>query len=115
MASQSSKLFRAESSGPSGLTPRALKIKSQSFCIGAGSSTAGLQLKLTQQVATPAGQSRLSLGLSGSSSNLVSGSFSLASGTPLASKLLRAQSEMCATPNSSMTDNQRKVNYKNNL
>ncbi|KAI8038498.1 uncharacterized protein LOC128254656 [Drosophila gunungcola] len=107
LASQSSKLFRAESSGPSGLTPRALKIKSQSFCIGAGSSTAGVQLKLAQQIAAPAGQTRLSLGLSGSSSNLVNSS-SFASGTPLASKLLRAHSEMSATPNSSMTDNQRK-------
>ncbi|XP_017024781.1 uncharacterized protein mi [Drosophila kikkawai] len=104
MASQSSKLFRAESSGPSGLTPRALKIKSQSFCIGAGSSTTGMQQKATQQQLTAAGvsQSRLSLGLSGSSSNLAS------SGTPLANKLQRAQSEMSATPNSSMTDNQRK-------
>ncbi|XP_016947401.1 uncharacterized protein LOC108022786 [Drosophila biarmipes] len=109
LASQSSKLFRAESSGPSGLTPRALKIKSQSFCIGAGSSTTSVQLKLAQQVAAPTGQSRLSLGLSGSSSNLVNCSSSLASGgTPLASKLQRAQSEMSATPNSSMTDNQRK-------
>ncbi|KAH8254755.1 hypothetical protein KR032_012017 [Drosophila birchii] len=104
MASQSSKLFRAESSGPSGLTPRALKIKSQSFCIGAGSSTAGVQQKAAQHVA--ASQSRLSLGLSGSSSNLASSGFG--SGTPLANKLQRAQSEMSATPNSSMTDNQRK-------
>ncbi|KAH8348901.1 hypothetical protein KR084_012358 [Drosophila pseudotakahashii] len=108
MASQSSKLFRAESSGPSGLTPRALKIKSQSFCIGAGSSTAGVQLKLAHQTPAIAGQSRLSLGLSGSSSNLVNCNSSFASGTPLASKLQRAQSEMSATPNSSMTDNQRK-------
>lgn len=108
LASQSSKLFRAESSGPSGLTPRALKIKSQSFCIGAGSSTAGVQLKLAQHVAATPGQTRLSLGLSGSSSNLVNPA-SFASGTPLASKLHRAHSEMSATPNSSMTDNQRKV------
>lgn len=107
LASQSSKLFRAESSGPSGLTPRALKIKSQSFCIGAGSSTAGVQLKLAQHVAATPGQTRLSLGLSGSSSNLVNPA-SFASGTPLASKLHRAHSEMSATPNSSMTDNQRK-------
>uniref|UniRef100_A0A6P4G375 Uncharacterized protein LOC108053794 n=1 Tax=Drosophila rhopaloa TaxID=1041015 RepID=A0A6P4G375_DRORH len=107
LATQSSKLFRAESSGPSGLTPRALKIKSQSFCIGAGSSTAGVQLKLAQQIAAPSGQSRLSLGLSGSSNSLVNCS-SFASGTPLASKLPRAYSEMSATPNSSMTDNQRK-------
>ncbi|XP_020804433.1 uncharacterized protein LOC110181103 [Drosophila serrata] len=107
MASQSSKLFRAESSGPSGLTPRALKIKSQSFCIGAGSSTAGVQQKATQQLAAAgANPSRISLGLSGSSSNLASSSFG--SGTPLANKLQRAQSEMSATPNSSMTDNQRK-------
>ncbi|XP_017073109.1 uncharacterized protein LOC108109186 isoform X2 [Drosophila eugracilis] len=108
LASQSNKLFRAESSGPSGLTPRALKIKSQSFCIGAGSSTAGVQIKLAQQIASPACQPRLSLGQSSSSSNLVNCSSSFASGTPLASKLQRAHSEMSATPNSSMTDNQRK-------
>lgn len=108
LTGQSSKLFRTDSSGASGLTPRALKIKSQSFCIGAGSSAAVGQVKAAQPAAIPFGQSRLSHGLSGSSSNLVASSSS--SGTPLGNKLLRAHSEMSATPNSSMTDNQRKVN-----
>ncbi|XP_030558051.1 uncharacterized protein LOC115760720 isoform X1 [Drosophila novamexicana] len=105
LASQSSKLFRAGGAGGSGLTPRALKIKSQSFCIGAGSSTAG-QYKAAASVQQPSfagSASRLSLGLSGSSSNLVAGSK-----TPAGSKLLRAHSEMSATPQSAMTDNQRK-------
>ncbi|EDV36647.1 uncharacterized protein Dana_GF13060 [Drosophila ananassae] len=106
LTGQSSKLFRTDSSGASGLTPRALKIKSQSFCIGAGSSAAVGQVKAAQPAAIPFGQSRLSHGLSGSSSNLVASSSS--SGTPLGNKLLRAHSEMSATPNSSMTDNQRK-------
>ncbi|KAH8402024.1 hypothetical protein KR009_009148 [Drosophila setifemur] len=107
LASQSSKLFRAESNGTSGLTPRALKIKSQSFCIGAGSSAAGGQLKVMQQTVGIASNSRLGLGMSGSSSTLATSS-SFVSGTPLTNKLQRAHSEMCATPNSSMTDNQRK-------
>ncbi|KAH8277728.1 hypothetical protein KR018_004221 [Drosophila ironensis] len=106
LASQSSKFFRAESIGASGLTPRALKIKSQSFCIGAGSSAPSGQLKVAQHLAAPMAQARLGVGLSGSSSNLVAGT--LSGGTPLANKLQRAHSEMSATPNSSMTDNQRK-------
>ncbi|EDW85641.1 uncharacterized protein Dwil_GK23188 [Drosophila willistoni] len=107
LASQSSKLFRASSNGASGLTPRALKIKSQSFCIGAGSSTsvaaaATGQIKTTQKsVLNPAvGKSRYS----GSSINLASSSSLLGSGTPLQ----RAQSDLSGTSSNSMTDNQRK-------
>lgn len=103
LASQSSKLFRAAGNG---LTPRALKIKSQSFCIGAGSSTAmqpGVVTSLQQQ----ASLGRFSSGLSGSSSCLTSNSSTT---TPASNKLLhRAHSEMSATPQSAMTDNQRKV------
>ncbi|XP_030386582.1 uncharacterized protein LOC115633297 isoform X2 [Scaptodrosophila lebanonensis] len=104
LSSQSSKLFRANSS--SGLTPRALKIKSQSFCIGAGSSTTSQQKAVlhAQQAVATATHTRLSLGLSGSSSNLTS----TASGTPSGIKLHRAQSEMSASTHSTMTENQRK-------
>jgi len=104
LASQSSKLFRAGSTFGSGLTPRALKIKSQSFCIGAGSSTA-LQhnLAANMQQSPFANTPRLSHGLSGSTSTLA------CSTTPTISKLHRAHSEMSATPQSAMTDNQRKV------
>ncbi|ALC41690.1 mi [Drosophila busckii] len=98
LASQSSKLFRAGSASGSGLTPRALKIKSQSFCIGAGSSTTALLKPAATLIS-----SRLSHGLSGSSSN-----FGGSSATPTGSKLQRAHSEMSATPQSAMTDNQRK-------
>ncbi|KAH8413825.1 hypothetical protein KR222_009008 [Zaprionus bogoriensis] len=104
LASQSSKLFRAAGASGSGLTPRALKIKSQSFCIGAGSSTAA-QLPGKSAVGSVQQQltlGRLSQGLSGSSSCLSS------STTPSGSKLHRAHSEMSATPQSAMTDNQRK-------
>ncbi|KAH8370383.1 hypothetical protein KR093_003236 [Drosophila rubida] len=103
LASQSSKLFRAGSAFGSGLTPRALKIKSQSFCIGAGSSTATQQTVAASMQPSPfANTPRLSHGLSGSSSTLV------CSTTPTISKLHRAHSEMSATPQSAMTDNQRK-------
>ncbi|SPP74787.1 uncharacterized protein LOC117591941 [Drosophila guanche] len=108
LASQSRKLFRADSNGVSGLTPRALKIKSQSFCIGAGSSTAAHQQRVQQQstvVSATVSNARFGLGLSGSSSSLT---VCTSIGTPLLSKLQRAHSEMSATPNSSMTDNQRK-------
>ncbi|XP_026841638.1 uncharacterized protein LOC6592406 [Drosophila persimilis] len=105
LASQSRKLFRSDSSGASGLTPRALKIKSQSFCIGAGSSTAAHQQRVTSTVSMSVSNARLGLGLSGSSSSLATSS---SIGTPLLSKLPRAHSDMSATPNSSMTDNQRK-------
>ncbi|XP_022226250.2 uncharacterized protein LOC111076674 [Drosophila obscura] len=106
LASQSRKLFRVDSSGASGLTPRALKIKSQSFCIGAGSSTAAHQQRVLQSTVSASGSNaRLGLGLSGSSSNLATCS---SIGTPLLHKLQRAHSEMSGTPNSSMTDNQRK-------
>ncbi|TDG51601.1 hypothetical protein AWZ03_002061 [Drosophila navojoa] len=109
LASQSRKLLRTSGSGSHGLTPRALKIKSQSFCIGAGSSTAAAAA--TAQYKTAAGlqpavglgsASRLSLGFSGSSSNLSS------STAKAGSKLMRAHSEMSAAPQSAMTDNQRK-------
>ncbi|XP_034477675.1 uncharacterized protein LOC117784130 isoform X2 [Drosophila innubila] len=103
LASQSSKLFRAGSGFGSGLTPRALKIKSQSFCIGAGSSTASQQNVAANMQQSPfANTPRLSHGLSGSSSTLA------CSTTPTISKLHRAHSEMSATPQSVMTDNQRK-------
>ncbi|KAH8299606.1 hypothetical protein KR044_003499 [Drosophila immigrans] len=102
LASQSSKLFRAGSAFGSGLTPRALKIKSQSFCIGAGSSTASQQNVAAMQPSPFANTPRLSHGLSGSSSTLA------CSTTPTISKLHRAHSEMSATPQSTMTDNQRK-------
>ncbi|KAH8399335.1 hypothetical protein KR215_007993 [Drosophila sulfurigaster] len=103
LASQSSKLFRAGSAFGSGLTPRALKIKSQSFCIGAGSSTASQQNVAANMQPSPfANTPRLSHGLSGSSSTLA------CSTTPTISKLHRAHSEMSATPQSAMTDNQRK-------
>ncbi|KAL7737633.1 hypothetical protein ACLKA6_007741 [Drosophila palustris] len=103
LASQSSKLFRACSAFGSGLTPRALKIKSQSFCIGAGSSTASQQNVAANMQQSPfANTPRLGHGLSGSSSTLA------CSTTPTISKLQRAHSEMSATPQSAMTDNQRK-------
>ncbi|EDW01078.1 uncharacterized protein LOC6560512 [Drosophila grimshawi] len=99
LASQSNKLFR----GSIGLTPRALKIKSQSFCIGAGSSTTAMQQTPNASLQqTTTSSIRLGHGLSGSTSNLASCS------TPTGIKLQRAHSEMSATPQSAMTDNQRK-------
>lgn len=108
LASQSRKLFRTGGSGSNGLTPRALKIKSQSFCIGAGSSTSAAHYSMAsslQPAVSSGSASRLSLGLSGSSSNLTTNT------TTPGSKLMRAHSEMSATPQSAMTDNQRKVRH----
>uniref|UniRef100_A0A0K8UZS0 Uncharacterized protein n=3 Tax=Bactrocera latifrons TaxID=174628 RepID=A0A0K8UZS0_BACLA len=112
LPSQSSKLFRG---GAENFTPRALKIKSQSFCIGAGSSStlptataisgltciAGVEpCNLMASRSTGLGSS---ITLFGSTSALSSGSTAMNS----AAKIQRAHSEIVAQTNN-LTENQRK-------
>ncbi|XP_011182927.2 uncharacterized protein LOC105212577 [Zeugodacus cucurbitae] len=112
LPSQSSKLFRG---GAENLTPRALKIKSQSFCIGAGSSSTLSAATLNSGLTCIAGvesnnlMSCKSSGL-GSSGTLFGSVSALSSGstvTNVSGKIQRSHSEMVAQT-SSLTENQRK-------
>lgn len=103
LTSQSSKLFKTNSS--TGLTPRALKIKSQSFCIGAGSSTKREQLPCASSTSTTASNSSLYSTGSSSSNHQLQHSNSIAS--LLGSKLQKAYSDNTALSNS-LTENQKK-------
>ncbi|KAM7344838.1 cyclin E-interacting protein minus [Cochliomyia hominivorax] len=102
---QSSKLFKSSSS--TALTPRALKIKSQSFCIGAGSSTKhSKQLPCASTTFnTGSNMSLCSNNSSSSSSTHLPRTNSVAS--LLGSKLQKAYSDNVA-PSSSLTENQKK-------
>ncbi|XP_039953396.1 uncharacterized protein LOC120770209 isoform X1 [Bactrocera tryoni] len=112
LPSQSSKLFRG---GAENLTPRALKIKSQSFCIGAGSSStlptttaiSGLTciagVETHNLMASRSSGLGSSVTLFGSTSALSSGSTAMNSGA----KIQRSHSEMVAQT-SNLTENQRK-------
>ncbi|XP_075165519.1 cyclin E-interacting protein minus isoform X2 [Haematobia irritans] len=94
IAAQNSKLMKT---GNSGLTPRALKIKSQSFCIGAGSSSA-------KHLPTASTSSKAANGNSINSQPLSrTSSISSLGG----SKLHKSYSETSATSNS-LTENQKK-------
>ncbi|XP_054738432.1 uncharacterized protein LOC129244684 isoform X1 [Anastrepha obliqua] len=113
LPSQSSKLFRG---GAENLTPRALKIKSQSFCIGAGSTStmASAAAFANSEMTTTAAVSTRDLI---SHTNLLpTSSFTFGSATALSSnvsaaattsKIQRSHSEMVAQSNS-LTENQRK-------
>ncbi|XP_073844649.1 cyclin E-interacting protein minus [Musca autumnalis] len=103
MAVQNSKLMKT---GNSGLTPRALKIKSQSFCIGAGSSSAKSQLP-----SASAASRGMSTNASCSNISSSSSSQSLARASSITSlggsKLQKSYSETSASSNS-LTENQKK-------
>lgn len=107
LTAQSSKLFKSSSS--SGLTPRALKIKSQSFCIGAGSSNTNKHNRQLPCASTTftSGSSNMSLcsNSSNSSSNHLPRTSSVSS--LLGSKLQKAYSDNVA-PSTSLTENQKK-------
>nr|XP_036219266.1 uncharacterized protein LOC106620791 isoform X2 [Bactrocera oleae] len=112
LPSQSSKLFRG---GAENLTPRALKIKSQSFCIGTGSSstlpnaTAKSGLTCIAGVETHNLMSSRSSGL-GSSGTLFGSTSTFSSGSSAMNttgKIQRSHSEMVAQT-TNLTENQRK-------
>lgn len=100
---QSSKLFKTNSS--TGLTPRALKIKSESFCIGAGSSTKHKQLPCASNTSTTASNS--SLYSTGSSNSCQQLQHTNSISSILGAKLQKAYSEN-STLSNSLTENQKK-------
>ncbi|KNC21793.1 hypothetical protein FF38_03231, partial [Lucilia cuprina] len=106
LTAQSSKLFKGN--GSTGLTPRALKIKSQSFCIGAGSSTKtnSKQLPCASSSFTTTSNMSMCSSSSGSNSQLQLPRTSSVSSL-LGSKLQKAYSDNLA-PSNSLTENQKK-------
>ncbi|XP_061389550.1 serine-rich adhesin for platelets [Musca vetustissima] len=102
IAMQNSKLMKT---GSSGLTPRALKIKSQSFCIGAGSSSAKQQLPSASAASRGMTTNASCSSISSSSSHSLARASSI---TSLGgSKLQKSYSETTASSNS-LTENQKK-------
>ncbi|XP_013106845.2 uncharacterized protein LOC106086646 [Stomoxys calcitrans] len=101
IAAQNSKLLKT---GSSGLTPRALKIKSQSFCIGAGSSSA------KHLSSASSSNKAMSTNVSGSSSSINTHTLNRATSiTSLGGgpKLHKSYSETAASSNG-LTENQKK-------
>ncbi|XP_065370215.1 uncharacterized protein mi isoform X2 [Calliphora vicina] len=106
LTSQSSKMFKSNSS--TGLTPRALKIKSQSFCIGAGSSTKHNNKQLPCPSSSFATNSNTSLCSTSSNSNSQSQLPRTSSvSSLLGSKLQKAYSDNMPQSNS-LSENQKK-------
>lgn len=109
IAAQNSKLMKT---GNSGLTPRALKIKSQSFCIGAGSSSSkhlpsdSFSSSSNRAMAPSASFTNINGGssISHQSMSRVTSVSSLSGG---GSKLHKSYSETSAASNS-LTENQKK-------
>lgn len=103
LAMQNSKLMKT---GSSGLTPRALKIKSQSFCIGAGSSSAKQQLP-SASASNRGMATNVSCSSISSSSNQSLARASSITSLGGGSKLQKSYSETTASSNS-LTENQKK-------
>lgn len=106
IAAQNSKLMKT---GNSGLTPRALKIKSQSFCIGAGSSSSkhlpSDSFSSSNRAMAPSASFTNING--GSISQSMSRATSVSSLSGGGSKLHKSYSETSAASNS-LTENQKK-------
>ncbi|XP_036331937.1 uncharacterized protein LOC118743399 isoform X2 [Rhagoletis pomonella] len=106
LPSQSIKLFRG---GAENLTPRALKIKSQSFCIGTGSSSTMVSADVIATSNNTVIYNRdiiMRANLEPSSSTTID-STAVLSTASTAGKIQRSYSEMIAQTNS-LTENQRK-------
>ncbi|GBP11533.1 hypothetical protein EVAR_101359_1 [Eumeta japonica] len=110
LTTQSSKLLKSNDS--TGLTPRALKIKSESFCIGAGSSRKYKQQQQQLLCASSSSITNSNTSLYSTSSSSSNSQQQLARTSSvsslLGSKLQKSYSESMAATNS-LTENQRKT------